>query len=590
MVLSGDKTVEGLIRAAATRRRQAPVRLFVALVLALTFHGQLEFAWLWGWLAAYVGSQLFEIWALWPFRPDRPPPGPLRTAVAVLSIFMLAAVFGVIALPLWLVPDPLGPAGAVLLLSGGLLNVLGVSRGSSIAFTAAAVPYAAYLMAAPLVGRFGGNPFTGPFLLAETLFLIAAVTVFRHAERLTREQSRIARELESRRAGAVADAEAKAAMAAMISHDLRTPLGAILAATGEIQRRASDAEVRERAGLILESGRMMRALLDDLLDLSKLEAKRMRVERIPFDLQLLVEDLALFWSAEARRKGLSLTLEGAETLPTRAAGDPMRLRQILNNLLSNAVKFTDEGGIRLMAAARETAGGELVLKVCVADTGRGVKPERLSRIFQPFDQGDESTARTHGGTGLGLAISRELARLMGGDLTVESTPGAGSRFTLLATLGEATAPAVVHGAGVEAPAEPQREAAPIRILVVDDHEIGRKALSLLLGPLGAAVSTADSGARALEILALEPVDLVLMDVTMAGMDGLEACRRLRAAPGPNQRTPVLAVTGRTDEKDVEACLAAGMDVCLAKPVEAAELYDAMSRMLDAPDDRDAAAA
>jgi signal transduction histidine kinase/ActR/RegA family two-component response regulator len=577
-----DRTAQGLVHTAVARRGQAPMRLFLAVVLAISFRAQLDNAWLWAWLGAYVVAQLFEVWALWPYRPEAPLPRPWRTAVAIGAIFVLAAVFGAITIPLWLVPGSLGPAGAVLLLAGSILNVLSLSRGSSLAFMAATVPYAAYLMSAPLIDRAlrGSDPFSTPFLLAELLFLVAAVLVYRAAERLAEAQDKAVAELDARAAGAEAHSEAKSTFAAMVSHELRTPLSAILAAAGEIQRRAAEPEVRERAALIGQGGRMMRALLDDLLDLSKLEAGRMRVETIPFDLQLLVEDIALFWSSEAQRRGLTLTLHGAETLPLRAEGDPMRLRQILNNLLSNAVKFTDRGGVRIEVAHHEAPGGRLVLRACVADTGRGVDADRLARIFTPFDQGDVSVARTHGGSGLGLAISRELARLMGGDLSVESQIGEGSRFTLLASLGfesrglaPSPAPAPV---AVPPPAPPALRA---RVLVVDDHEMGRRALAMLLDPLGAEVAVAPSGAVALEMLGQQAFDLVLMDVTMADMDGLEACRRLRAGPGPNQHAPVLAVTGLTAEKDIAACRAAGMNGWVAKPIDARQLYDAIESAL-----------
>jgi signal transduction histidine kinase/ActR/RegA family two-component response regulator len=466
----------------------------------------------------------------------------------------------------------------VLLLAGSILNVLSLSRGSPIAFMAGAIPYATYLISAPLIDRSirGSDPFSLPFILAEFLFLVAAVLVYHAAERLAEAQNRTHAELDARRSEAEADAEAKGAFAAMVSHELRTPLAGILAAAGEIQRRAVEPELRERAGLINQAGRMMRALLDDLLDLSKLEAKRMRVEQIPFDLPLLVEDVALFWSAEAHRKGLSLSLHGAETLPQMAEGDPMRLRQILNNLLSNAVKFTERGGVRIEVAHHAVAGERLILKACVADSGAGMAADRLARIFTPFDQGGDSVARTHGGTGLGLAISRELARLMGGDLTVESTPGRGSRFTVLASLGriESTPAEVAAPAAVPAP-----EPLAARILAVDDHEIGRRAMSLLLEPLGVEIALAESGASALELLVVERFDLVLMDVTMAEMDGLETCRALRARAGPNQHVPVLAVTGLTEAKHVETCLAAGMNGWVAKPIDARELYDAIEKAL-----------
>ena len=577
MVSVGEKTAQGLTYTAMARRGQAPLRLFIAVVLAVSFHAQLDNVWLWGWLGCYVAAQLLEIWALWAFRPDAPAPSRFRAGMAFGSIFVLAAVFGAVAVPLWLLPGSLGPAGAVLLLAGSILNVLSLSRGSPLAFMAGAIPYATYLMSAPLIDRAlrGSDPFSGPFLLAELLFLVAAVLVYHAAERLAENQNRTHAELDARRSLAEADAEAKSTFAAMVSHELRTPLSAILAAAGEIQRRSPEPDLRERAALINQAGRMMRALLDDLLDLSKLEAKRMRVEQIAFDLPLLVEDVALFWSSEAHRKGLALTLHGAETLPAMAMGDPMRLRQILNNLLSNAVKFTKAGGVRIEVASHEVAGEKVILTLCVVDTGAGVDPDRMARIFTPFDQGADSVARTHGGTGLGLAISRELARLMGGDLNVESTPGQGSRFTLLASLGRA---ADTERDLTAAPPEPASNLAA-RILAVDDHEIGRRTMGLLLGPLGADVTLAESGAAALDLLAIERFDLVLMDVTMAGMDGLETCRRLRAQPGPNQNAPVLAVTGLTGDQDVQACLAAGMNAWVAKPVDARDLYNAIEKAL-----------
>jgi signal transduction histidine kinase/CheY-like chemotaxis protein len=438
-------------------------------------------------------------------------------------------------------------------------------------------------MSAPLIDRalHGSDPFSIPFILAEVLFLVAAVLVFRAAEKLAEAQTRAVAESDAKRKGAEASATAKSTFAAMVSHELRTPLSAILAAAGEIQRRAAEPEVRERAGLIASGGRMMRTLLDDLLDLSKLEAGRMRVEIIPFDLQLLIEDVALFWSAEAHRKGITLTLHGAETLPVRADGDPMRLRQILNNLLSNAVKFTEKGGVRLEVAHHEAPGQRLVLKCSVVDTGKGVNPERLARIFTPFEQEDVSTARTHGGSGLGLAISRELARLMGGDLTVESKLGEGSRFTVLASLARASAAPAREPALAPPPPPP---AVAARILVVDDHEMGRRALSLLLGPLGASVTLAEGGRAALQRLAAERFDLVLMDVTMAGMDGLETCRALRARHGLNRRTPVVAVTGHAERTHLAACVAAGMNGWVAKPVEPAQLYAAIDKALSEGDE------
>jgi len=586
MALNGEKIAHGLIHTAVNRRAQAPLRLFIALLLAVSFQAELSHGWLWAWLGAYVATQLFEIWALWPFRPERPAPPPWRTGVAIISIFLLATAFGAIALPLWLMWPSLGPAGAVLLLAGSILNVLSLSRGSPLAFMAGAIPYACYLIAAPLVDRalHGSDPFSLPFVLAEMLFLVAAILVFTAAERLAASQQEATAELKAQRAKAEAEVQAKSAFVAVVSHELRTPLSGILAAAGDLQRRATEPELRSQAAMVIQGARMMRGILDDLLDLSKLEAGRMQVETVPFDLKLLIEDVALFWSTEAHRKGLTLVLKGAEHLPEAVEGDPLRLRQVLNNLLSNAVKFTDQGDVRIECDIRERSG-RVLLRVSVVDTGCGLSSEKRATLFKPFEQGEASVARTHGGTGLGLAISRQLARLMGGDLTGDGAPGRGSRFTFTALLGATPA---AQSTPVFAPA-PSAAFAP-RVLAVDDHEMGRRTLALLLEPLGASVTLAASGREALECLADEAFDLVLMDVTMDGMDGMQTCRRLRSDAGPNRLTPVLAVTGRTEAADVEACLAAGMNGWVAKPIEARQLYEAVERVLSEPEPAAEAAA
>jgi len=302
----------------------------------------------------------------------------------------------------------------------------------------------------------------------------------------------------------------------------------------------------------------------------------MRVESVAFDPRRLVRDVVGFWTAEAQRKGLFLALTGEAALPMSASGDPMRLRQILNNLISNAVKFTGSGGVTLEVETHDGPNGTTELSLTVADTGRGLTEEQLERLFTPFDQTDDTIARTHGGTGLGLAISRELARLMGGDLTVENGARGGARFTARVRL---------QSAAETAPAPQKTQAAtaaghrPPRILVVDDHPIGRKAMSVLLQPLGAVVAEADSGEAALDALSVERFDLVLMDVTMAGMGGHEAARRLRSQPGPNRGVAMLAASGLTGREDVAACLAAGMNGCVAKPLEPAALYAAIERVL-----------
>ncbi|NBU26990.1 MAG: response regulator, partial [Caulobacteraceae bacterium] len=388
-------------------------------------------------------------------------------------------------------------------------------------------------------------------------------------------------EAEVRRMEAEAATQAKSAYVAMISHELRTPISAILAGAAESER-AGHAPAR----LIGDAGRMMTTLLDDMLDLSKLEAGHMQVETLDFDLRRTVAEVARLWRPQARAKGIRLRLAGARTLPGRVSGDPMRLRQVLNNLLSNALKFTEAGSVTLVLGGRASSTDPLI-SITVDDTGPGMTPAQLASLFQPFEQLGAQTARQHGGTGLGLVISRQLARLMGGDLVVDSAPGKGARFTLTLPLAPALdGPPLVEESRRHDPVQP----APVRVLVVDDHAINRQAITLILAQAGITPEMAASAETALERLAIEPFDLILMDVYMPDMDGREATTVLRSMPGPNRQTPVVAITASATARDWEACRAAGMNGHVAKPIEPEKLFEAMESVLDASvEDRQAAA-
>jgi len=300
----------------------------------------------------------------------------------------------------------------------------------------------------------------------------------------------------------------------------------------------------------------------------------MTVEETSFDARALAADAARFWAAEARRKGLSFRLQGSTQLPGCLVGDPTRLRQILNNLFSNALKFTASGGVTLSFAQ---LGDEL--EFAIADTGTGMSRDQLGRLFTPFAQADDSIARTHGGTGLGLSISRDLAELMGGRLDVDSRPGEGSTFRLRLPLRRAADVAPAPKAVLEAANETVAMPA-IRVLEVDDHEINRRAVALILEGIGAEVALAASGAEALELLAAEPFDVVLMDLNMPGMDGCEATRRLRTRAGPNRATPVIALTASTGDDEIAACRAAGMAGWVCKPIEPALLFAEIQSVLN----------
>jgi CheY-like chemotaxis protein len=376
-------------------------------------------------------------------------------------------------------------------------------------------------------------------------------------------------EAERRRHEAEEAVAAKSAFVAMISHELRTPISAILAGAARLHSEVPEASSKVHAQLISEAGGLMRALLNDLLDFSRLEAGRMAVEKAPFNLRQTLSDTLRLWRLEVAKKRLRLRIEGAANLPRWVAGDGMRLRQVLNNLLSNAIKFTPSGVItvRLGCISDDQTHG---LTVAVTDTGPGIASTLLPRLFTPFDQLSASVVRQHGGSGLGLAISREFARLMGGDLTADSVLGEGATFTFTFVVEHAQAPEVDE----EGPS-----IAGARVLVVDDHVVNRRAIDLVLQPFGVEATLAESGEEALELLKAEVFDAVLMDVYMPGMDGRDATRALRASSGPNRDTPVIAVTASATPKDWDACLAAGMNAHVAKPIDPLELYAALSQVL-----------
>jgi len=348
-------------------------------------------------------------------------------------------------------------------------------------------------------------------------------------------------------------------MAAIVSHELRTPLSAILAGAHLIRRGSSPDQTAATADLIVDAGHLMTGLLTDMLDQAKIEARAMSLEDRDFDLLGGLRDATRFWNAQAVAKGLSLREPPGEQPSVWVRGDPFRLRQILNNLLSNAVKFTEEGAIALRLAVEPVGDGMLKVVIEVQDNGAGIAPDAMARLFTPYAQASRETARTYGGTGLGLAVSRQLARLMGGELDARPGGSGGAIFRLTLTLAEgreaavASAPAFEGGVPV---------LSTLKVLAVDDHEVNRRTLALVLEPLGVALSTATDGLAALRCLAAERFDIVLMDVNMPGLDGREATRRLRAGDGINRDIPVIGFSAGVAAEEVQACRDADFDLIL----------------------------
>jgi signal transduction histidine kinase/ActR/RegA family two-component response regulator len=558
------------VHALASRRANTSLRLIAAFAIALILDVFIHLPWVWLWATIYAALQFVELWGERWVRGRSERVQTLWRGLTVTALpFLTSTVFGFLSLPLFASQARFAPTLGGMLLAGALLNVVVINGSRRSAIISAATPYVLYLLIVPLVARAAnpGSPLANALWFG-ALLLIATVAITAHTLHTALEaEARAKDEAERRRHEAEEAVAAKSAFVAMISHELRTPISAIMAGAARLHGEAPDASAKVQAQLIADAGGLMRGLLNDLLDFSRLEAGRMSVEKEPFNLRQTIADTVRLWRPEATRKGLRLRVKGAAALPRWVAGDAMRLRQVLNNLLSNALKFTTRGEITVSPRV-EIEGSLVLLSIEVSDTGPGIPEASLARLFTPFEQLSDAIARHHGGSGLGLVISRELARLMGGDLTASSSAGQGARFTLSAKLEIADAPANTSS-------PPQ--IADLRVLVVDDHLVNRRALELVLEPLGVRATLAESAEQALELLRSEVFDVVLMDVYMPGMDGRAATRILRASGGPNQNAPVIAVTASANPEDWEACAAAGMTDHVSKPIDPFELYAALAR-------------
>lgn len=634
MSMTAGDISSGWVEAIRQRRKALLQRLGMGAASALVFSPILGWSFSALWVAGYFLVQLADLWVFGPINGGRARSlGSGRIPAAAVMLVLNAAYFGSLSIPLWLVGGPMGGVCAAILLSAGAIYAVVNAPRSRVVLALTIAPQFLYLAATPVFMLLYGASaaFVTAVGIAIAVFMTYCLSTWQRMD-ISRKSEEAARlDAERRRVEAERVMESRQAFLATVGHDLRTPIGAILAGAGVLQDGATDRTTRNQAQLITDAGLMMKSLLDDLLDHAKIEAGGMTVEVNDFNLRSLIAQTARLWQGPITSKGLKLRIEGAAQVPAHVRGDAMRLRQVLNNLISNAVKFTDSGSITLKLSVWDEEPSGHAMLIEVRDTGPGMTSAQIARLFQPFDQTAEGVSARHGGTGLGLAISRHLTELMGGRLTARSRPGEGSSFTMavsfpralsesrdLPTLDRAGREVVARALGglpapvqVEAPApvsapagrtavqsesvapavavaaEPDESTgdaegddAPLRVLVVDDHDINRRAIQLILQPLGCEVTTAADGMAALKACDAQIFDLIFMDVRMPELDGRETTRRLRSSDSVNAQVPVIAVTADTSPDDITACGEAGMTYFVPKPITPASLLGAVTHVMN----------
>ena len=385
------------------------------------------------------------------------------------------------------------------------------------------------------------------------------------ARTLAKKHGRASKRARPRRRPRAASPHAIEATLAELAHEIRTPLAGILA-LGELLSVSGLGERERGWALAIRSTAEHLALLTSLIvDAVRFDAKGLVLRRELIRPRQMAQTLAASLTARAQTKGLAAEIAIADDLPEAVIGDALRLRAALENLIDNAVKFTERGRVGFAAGGATAARGRLKLHFTVTDSGIGITPAELRRLFRPFSQASEQVARRYGGAGLGLAFVKRIAQAMGGDLTVESIPGGGSRFRLTVTVAGVAATAAASGDGAAALLQ-TRPGRALNILCVEDNPYGRVLLNTILTELGHHADFAVTGEAAVAAVAGGSYDAALMDVTLPGVDGLEATRRIRALAGPAAKIPIVGISGRANASDEAAARAAGMDGYLAKPL------------------------
>jgi signal transduction histidine kinase/CheY-like chemotaxis protein len=564
-----------VLAAVANRTRQIRLKIALAVLIGFVFNSFTGVSFAASWCSLYVASQLLEAWV---FRPSALAArlstrwGHAQLVGAVALSNLLFSSFGVAEM---IRGGPGGALAGALLITGAIVNAVMTTASSRELFLAGLIPQIVCFAFLPGValGHGAGTLTASQLAFGALLNLIAAVMAWRLFASVLAGEDRA-------RAEAEAANTAKSDFLATVSHEIRTPLNGVLGMAQAMSASDLTPEQRERLDVIRDSSEALLRVLNDILDISKIEARKLEIEDVAFDLGETLGGVHATFAPVAAQRGLELSVQLGDA-GGQYRGDPTRVRQIISNLVSNAVKFTASGAIRVLAA-RDAAG----IRIEVSDTGIGISPEVAATLFAKFAQADASTTRRYGGTGLGLAISRELAEMMGGSITLTSTPGHGSTFTVrlrLERIGEARRAPPPRETAIRQTTLllPEPEPSKVRILAAEDNHINRLVLKTLLNQIGLHPDIVGDGELAVEAWRHGTYDVILMDIQMPELDGLGATREIRAeeAATGRRRTPILGLTANAMAHQVEEYMRAGMDGHVSKPIDVAKLFAALETAL-----------
>lgn len=575
---------ERLDEVAADIRRLGPSRVFSgclgATIVALGLGYRMALA----WLASFLVAEGLAWLATRDFGKGRP--GTRRERAAfVLAAIPVNGSWAALATLLWMHGSDRLKIAAVAIWCGQLVFTQQYRHQPLALLIISALAPVVCLIVFPFFFLAGSDPLTQATRWSLVLLIGVTLNVALRNRAAARRMDELTRGLRDERERALEAARAKSTFIAVTSHELRTPMNGLLGMAHALERSNLDPTQRQQVELMIKSGDSLMQLLNDVLDLSRVEAGKVELVPEAIDPRAIVGDVVDAWRDAAEAKGLSLFARFDIEVPAWVRADPLRIRQVLTNLVSNAVKFTAQGHVRVSVSAEpvgDPRDDEHLIRFMVCDTGPGVPPEAADRVFDSFTQADETISRGYGGAGLGLAISRSLARQLGGDLVLRPGSGGGACFVL-----SIRAATVQPPVALQPEPEVEDEALDqIHVLMAEDNAINQLVVRTMLEPAGVALTVVENGQEALEAMSRRRYDCVLMDINMPVMDGITALEAIRAGRAGDPALPVIALTASAMAGDRERFLGMGFDDYLGKPVRPADLITAILRAVnpDPPDE------